>query len=480
MLSLLWVGLQVLNCEGQVLEANQPKNLEGIWLGSISIPNRTLRMAFQVSRETTGGYSATLSSLDQQAFGIPVKRVTLKESKVRFEIPAIGAVYEGHFRDPSHIDGKLKQGEREPTELALQRVEKLPVQPPRRPQEPDKPYPYHAEDVVYRNQDARVELAGTLTFPKSGGPFPAAILIPGSGPSDRDQTVWGHKKFLVLADYLTRRGIAVLRSDDRGVGESTGDFDSATIADLASDTSAAVAYLKSRSEIVADAIGLVGHSLGGDIAPLAAVQSPDVAFIVLMAGSASTMAEDIHYQTEQIYRRHGASDEAIALNRRINESVFAISKTVQDNRVAEEKLRETLSAFDAELAGLSEEDRGKVQLPETLDPGFYKMFLSPVFRHDLFYSTGDTLTKVSCPVLALHGELDTQVSPDNLRLIREALNAGGNTNCTVELLPGVNHVFQVAKTGAISEYRAIEETLAPHAMKRIADWILEHSDSEDP
>jgi hypothetical protein len=257
-------------------------------------------MAFEVSRETPGSYSATLSSVDQQAFGIPVKRVTRKQDKVRFDIPAIGAVYEGHFRDPSHIDGQLKQGDHEPTKLALQRVDKLPVQPPRRPQEPEKPYPYHVEDVVYQNQDARVELAGTLTFPKSGAPFPAAILIPGSGPSDRDQTVWGHKKFLVLADYLTRRGIAVLRSDDRGVGESTGDFDSATIADLASDTSAAVAYLKKRSEIVPDAIGLVGHSLGGDIAPLAAVQSPDVAFIVLMAGSASTMAEDIHYQTEQI------------------------------------------------------------------------------------------------------------------------------------------------------------------------------------
>jgi fermentation-respiration switch protein FrsA (DUF1100 family) len=199
-----------------------------------------------------------------------------------------------------------------------------------------------------------------------------------------------------------------------------------------------------------------------------------------MAGSAATLAEDIHYQTEEMYRRNGASKEAIALNRRINESVFAISKTVQDNRVAEEKLRETLSAFDADLAGLSEEDRGKVQLSETLDPDFYKMFLSSVFRHDLFHSTRDTLTKVKCPVLALHGELDTQVSPDNLRLIREALNAGGNTKCTTELLPEVNHVFQVAKTGAISEYRAIEETLAPNAMKRIADWILEHSDSEDP
>jgi hypothetical protein len=138
----VWVGLQVLTGEGQVLEADRSKSLEGIWLGSISIPNRTLRMAFEVSRETTGSYSATLSSLDQQAFGIPVKRVTLKEDKVCFEIPAIGAVYEGHFSDPSLIDGALKQGEREPAKLELRRVHKLPVQPPRRPQEPEKPYPY--------------------------------------------------------------------------------------------------------------------------------------------------------------------------------------------------------------------------------------------------------------------------------------------------------------------------------------------------
>ncbi|GAG85300.1 unnamed protein product, partial [marine sediment metagenome] len=161
------------------------------------------------------------------------------------------------------------------------------------------------EEVTYENKKDGVTLAGTLTMPKTGGPHPTVLLIPGSGPNDRDETIWGHRVFLVLADHLTRQGIAVLRADDRGVGESTGDFSAATIADLARDACAGVEYLKTRPEIDARKIGLVGHSLGANVAPLAATQSPDVAFIVLMAGASNTLAEGIHNQCQMIYRSAG-------------------------------------------------------------------------------------------------------------------------------------------------------------------------------
>ena len=165
-----------------------------------------------------------------------------------------------------------------------------------RPQEPKKPYPYIEEEVVYENKEAEITLAGTLTLPPGKSSFPAVLLITGSGPQDRDETVYGHYPFLVLADYLTRQGVAVLRVDDRGVGESTGDFSQATSEDFASDVLAGIGYLKTRKEINPEQIGLIGHSEGGLIAPMVAIKSPDVAFIILMAGTGLTGEEILYLQ----------------------------------------------------------------------------------------------------------------------------------------------------------------------------------------
>ena len=305
---------------------------------------------------------------------------------------------------------------------------------------------------------------------------PAVLLIPGSGPNDRDETIWGHRVFLVLADHLTRQGVAVLRADDRGVGGSTGDFSSATIADFARDACAGVEYLKTRPEIDARKIGLVGHSLGANIAPLAATQSPDVAFIVLMAGASNTLAEGIHLQCQLIYRSEGASEAAIALNQAINEQTFAIIKDEPDDGAAEEKIRDVLERFNPEVAKLSEEDKRRVELSDPLDFAGYRGFLSPAMRFDLFYDTREPLRKVSCPVLAINGDKDIQVpSQVNLKGIEEALKAGGNTNYTVKELPGLNHLFQTAATGAIAEYSKIEETISPSALELISDWIKEQT-----
>lgn len=480
---LLATGLFVLSCSpfaGMVADrADQTaaeNSLEGIWLGKVMVTEEGLRMAFEVTRDQDGTLTATMSVIDQDAFGIPVAAIGFDSKNVRFDISAINCVYEGMMPDNSTIVGAIRQGDSDPDDLILRRVDQLPVTAPKRPQEPEKPYPYKEEEVTYGNKKDGVTLAGTLTLPQTGGPHPAVLLIPGSGPNDRDETIWGHRVFLVLADHLTRQGIAVLRADDRGVGESTGDFSAATIADLARDACVGVEYLKTRPEIDAGKIGLVGHSLGASVAPLAATQSPDVAFIVLMAGASNTLAEGIHNQCQLIYRSAGASEAAIALNQAINEEIITVIKNEPDDPAAEEKIRDVLERFNPEVAKLSEEDKRMVELSDPLDFASYRGFLSPAMRFDLFYDTRESLCKVSCPVLAINGDKDIQVlSQVSLKGIEEALKAGGNPDYTVKELPGLNHLFQTAATGAIDEYSKIEETISPSALVLISGWIKEQT-----
>jgi fermentation-respiration switch protein FrsA (DUF1100 family) len=338
--------------------------------------------------------------------------------------------------------------------LVLERTEKTPEL--HRPQEPKSPYPYRVEEVVYEN--AGITLAGTLTLPDSGAPFPAVLLISGSGAQDRDETMFGHRPFLVLADNLTRRGIAVLRVDDRGVGGSTGDLSQATSEDLADDVLAGVEYLKTREEINPQQIGLIGHSEGGIIAPIVAVQSPDVAFIVMMAGTGLPGEDILYTQGALIARANGVSEEEIAQNRVLQERLFAVLKQEQNDTVAEEKLREILDETE-----LSEENK-QTQI---------QTMLTPWFRYFLTYDPAPTLMNVQIPVLAINGEKDLQVPPkENLQAIEEALEAGGNQDYTIKELPGLNHLFQTAQTGLPSEYAKIEETMSPSALTVIGDWIV--------
>lgn len=454
--------------------ASSDAGIEGNWMGKLG----ELRVVFRIAVNEDGTYTAFTDSPDQDAFDIPVNKVVFEDGNVRLEVNLLNAVYEGKLVDDSTIEGALKpQGGSFP--LVLKRVEEVPGRKYLRPQEPKKPYPYREEEVVYENKEAGVKLAGTLTLPPSGGPFPAALLIPATGPNDRDELVWGHRIFLVLADHLTRQGIAVLRVDDRGVGGSTGDFSTVTFETSADDALAGVQYLKTRSEIAPDRIGVIGHSYGGIVAPLLAAQSPDVAYIVLMAGVGTTLEEGIHLQTEAYYRLAGASEEAIALNRTINQRIFDLLRVEKDDSVAEGKISEILEELNPQVAKLSEEDRRKVELSYPLKFDSYKGFLSPGARYDFFHDPRAALMKVKCPVLAIIGEKDKQVPPKrNLEEIEKALESGGNEDYMVKELPGLNHLFQTAETGAESEYAKIEETISPVALELMSGWILERTRAE--
>ena len=449
-----------------------PPDLAGIWQGVLKIGGIELRLVIKVSKTKDEQYTATLDSPDQGAKDIPASLVSFTNGDVKIEVKLISGVYSGKMSDDNTITGEWKQG---PTALPLimKRTDKAP-EAPRRPQEPQKPFPYQEEEVTYDNLKAGIKLAGTLTTPKTGGPFPAAILISGSGPQDRNEALLGHKPFLVLADYLTRQGLAVLRFDDRGVGKSTGEFAKATSADFATDVLAGVEYLKTRKEIDPKKIGLIGHSEGGLIAPMVAAQSADAAFIVLMAGPGISGEEILHLQSGLIARAGGVNEAAIAKNLALQKKMFAVIKAEKDNAAAAKKLH---PIWTQALATLTEEEKKALDFtgasPDSLFQAQIKQLLSPWFRYFLFHDPQTALKKVQCPVLAINGEKDLQVPPkENLAAIAQALKAGGNKKFVIKELATLNHLFQTASTGAPAEYAKIEETMSPAALQAIGDWIL--------
>ena len=272
----------------------------------------------------------------------------------------------------------------------------------------------------------------------------------------------GHRPFLVLADHLTRHGVAVLRLDDRGVGESTGSFATATSVDFADDVLSVVEYLDQRSDV--GPIGLIGHSEGGLVAPMVANRSSDVRFVVLMAGPGLTGEEILYRQSDLIIKANGGTDEAAATNRAVQATMFAAVKEEHDPALLRTRFRE---ALEPALAGVPQEAR-EAQVQAQL-----AQVNSPWFRYFLTYDPVPALRVLDQPVLAINGEKDTQVPPkENLEAIRLALTEGGNDDVEIVELAGLNHLFQTAETGSPSEYATIEETMSPRALQTMTDWIL--------
>lgn len=447
------------------------KRIDGIWVGVLEVQSLKLRLVLKVARGADGALSAKLDSVDQAANDLPIDTITFEGQSVRFAAKNLGLSYEGTLsNDGAEISGQLKQG---PASYPL--TFKRTGEAPRlgRPQDPQKPYPYAEEEVAYENKRDGVRLAGTLTLPRAKGPFPAVLLITGSGPQDRNETILGHRPFLVLADYLTRRGIAVLRVDDRGVGGSSAGAPTATSENYAGDVLAGVEFLKNRKEINPLQIGLIGHSEGGMIAPMAAIRSKDIAFIVLIAGLGQRGDGVILLQTDLLLKASGTGDETIKQTHRIFERLFTILKKETDNTVAEKQIRETLNT---ETAAMTEGQR-KAFAPilATINTQI-PLYLSNWFRFFLKYDPHPTLTKVRIPVLAITGEKDLQAPPkENLSGIAAALKEGGNKDYTTVMLPQLNHLLQTSQTGLPSEYGEIEETISPVALQTISDWILKRT-----
>jgi len=433
-------------------------DIDGDWLGTLEVGGAKLRLQFHIT-STPEGFHATVDSLDQGAMAMPASAVTRGGSKLQVELKQINGSFSGTIdKDLTTIDGSWNQNGASAA-LVLKRVTNptKELAMPVRPQDPVKPYPYHEEDVVYDNKSAGNKLAATLTLPQGKGPFPAVVLITGSGPQDRDESLLGHRPFLVLADYLTRKGIVVLRADDRGIGKSTGTFATATTTDFATDAEAGIAYLKTRPEVNAHKIGLIGHSEGGIIAPMVAARNHDVAFIVMMAGSGVPGDEIIVEQLRLIMEAGGAPHDAAEKQAATEREILALVKQESDSAALEKKLRD-------KLAGT---------VPEAQVGAAIRQVNTPWMRYFISYDPAIALRQVTCPTLAINGEKDLQVPPkQNLPAIRKALETAGNKNAEVDELPGLNHLFQTATTGSPNEYAQISETISPVALEKITDWIV--------
>jgi pimeloyl-ACP methyl ester carboxylesterase len=442
--------------------------LDGDWDGTLqAAPGVKLRLAFHIK---TGphGTLATVDSVDQGANGLPVSGVSRAGSQVHLDLKQIAASFQGELA-PS---GQAIAGQW--TQMSLNKPLVLTRRPAgqaeatlNRPQTPVKPYPYREEEVVFDNPSAHVRLAGTLTLPRGEGPFPVVVLIAGSGPNTRNEPIFGHQIFLVLADHLTRQGVAVLRYDKRGTGASTGDYAQATTLDFADDVQAGMAYLKSRKDIDPRHIGLIGHSEGGLIAPMVAARDPSTAFIVMMAGPGVNGADILMEQGRLISKAMGMDEGKIEKTSAVRAQMIAIVRAEKDSAKAAAKLRLAL----AQTAKAQGE-------PDSVVDAQISVINSEWFRFFFDYDPASALSKVRCPVLAINGSLDLQVPPaQNLPAIRAAL--AGDRDVEIDELPGLNHLFQTAKTGSLAEYAASEETIAPLAMDVMTHWILKHEDSDD-
>lgn len=343
---------------------------------------------------------------------------------------------------------------------------------PRRPQEPIPPFPYRSEEVAFENTAAGITLAGTLTMPAESENkdenkgFAAVVLLSGSGVQNRDEEIFGHRPFLVLADYLARRGIACLRFDDRGAGGSGGDPATATSADLATDAAAALEYLHTRPEIDHSRTGLAGHSEGAILAFMTAADHPArTAFVISMAGPGVRGDEISVMQLEDIVVARGVPAEAIP---------SLAAKQRRDLALIIDNSPEVIEANIDSIAALMVP--GFALLPDdtkNLARSQIRGSNSPWSRFFMTHDPAEDIEKTKCPVLAIGGDKDLQVrSSVNLVAIGKALEAGGNRGFTAIEYPGLNHLFQTAGTGDPGEYGRIEETFSPQVLEDIADWIL--------
>ncbi|HRE79308.1 MAG TPA: alpha/beta fold hydrolase [Flavobacterium sp.] len=442
------------------------QDITGKWYGKLSVMGTELHMAFDfLSNNST--YNGTMDIPQQNAKGIPLSSVIFEDKTLVFKFDQANFSYSGKLNDSNEFEGIFSQnGQNLPLNLSRTQTE---VKKVKRPQEPKPPFDYEIEEVTFINEKDKITLGGTLTSPKSDN-FPVVILISGSGQQDRNSEILGHKPFWVIADYLTKNGIGVLRIDDRGIGQSGGDPATSTSYDFATDIEAAVTFVKTKKGVNPKKIGLIGHSEGGMIAPIVASKDKSISFIILLAGPGIPCDELLLEQTYLLGKATGMSETELTEARKINKSIYTIVKSEKSETEASNELEivfNTMFSQNPEFSNLNEADK-KQALNQQIAP-----LLSPWYRYFIRFKPEEYLKKVKCPVLVLNGENDLQVPPkSNMLGIKNALDKGGNKKVTLKEYPKLNHLFQESVTGSTEEYGAIEQTFSPTVLTDIKDWIL--------
>lgn len=427
------------------------------WGGQLDLSkDKSITIVFRLWLENNS-VKASMDSPNQGVKDIPADSVVIKANTVYISIDSFKISYKGTFNEKdTSIFGTFSQGNF--NQDILLKPYKV-----NRPQEPKKPYPYKEIEVTVPN--GSIILSATLTLPEGKGPYPAVVLISGSGPQDRNEELFYHKPFMVIADYLTRNGFAVLRFDDRGTAKSTGDYKTAAINEFASDAYAAFTFLKNYPGVNPAKVGLIGHSEGGMIAPLLASQHPEIAFIILMAGPGIRGDQLLLLQSELIYKNAKVPANALKTDQETKKKAFAVILSESDTAKIRTKIKKIYSKVD-------ESDLLQLGMKKSQIDLVVKQYTTPELLSIIRFDPCPVLKKVKCPVLALDGDKDMQVpSKQNLKAVQTCLAEGGNTNVTIKELWYLNHLFQSATTGAISEYYEIEETVSPVALDAMGEWL---------
>ncbi|QQT28049.1 alpha/beta hydrolase family protein [Sphingobacterium spiritivorum] len=421
------------------------QNIIGTWKGTLNASGQEIPLVFHIN-QSNGKFSGKMDSPRQGAIGLPLSEVSFGKNQVTFKMASAGIVFQGELTK-NIITGLFQQGG---GNIPLRLTRSLDtVTVIKRPQEPEGPFPYKEENVTFENPVSKVTLAGTLTLPAKGRNFPAVVLVTGSGPQNRDSELFGHKPFKLIADYLTRRGFAVLRYDDRGVGASTGSFGTATTRDFANDALAAINFLRIRTDINIRKIGVIGHSEGGMIAPLLASEDKDIAFIAMLAGPAIAIDSLMILQNYAIGKAYGMSEDKLQQAKELNNRVYKVLKS----NLSDEEVKKQLADVAANDKELSE-------------------FTSKWFRYFIRFDPVPVLKAVKCPIFAVYGGKDLQVPAEqNLNSVYKISEANRHKMDFIKMYPDLNHLFQHAHTGLINEYGELEETFSEDVLKDLFSWL---------
>lgn len=447
------------------------QNITGNWTGTTNIgKGKKIIFNFNISADESKKFNTVISIPTAGVSGLKPEKTTFENNKLVVDGSNIGIGFSGIYNPQTKtIKGVFKEGINT-INLSLSKDDfDVSYERPKRPQEPKKPLPYISENISFKSVEEKVVLAGTLTKPKSDKKLPAVILISGSGPSDRDETFANHKPFLVISDYLTRNGIAVLRYDDRGRGSSTGNYANATTFDFAKDAAGAIQYLKQRKDIKTNSIGIIGHSEGGIIAPLVINKLMEkVAFIITMAGTAIPGSELSLIQSKTLRPFPVPDEEAYEVA--IREAINIASKNGE-----REEIKTKLKAhYYKTIKPILDKVTGNEKQSETIIQSFVEDRTKPWSRYFYKYNPADEYQKIKVPVLGLYGTKDIQVLAEiNAPALEKALKNSKSKNYQVKVFEGMNHLFQKADTGKISEYEKIEQTISPLVLNEMLSFINE-------
>ncbi|MBR3947317.1 MAG: alpha/beta fold hydrolase [Bacteroidales bacterium] len=433
------------------------QNLKGTWNGDLDLNGISLAIVVNIN-----GFSAdsiTMDSPEQSAFGIKVDNAEFNEDGFKLEIVSLKASLIGENPVGDSIKCEFTQyGTSFP--LTLKRGNYVP-----KPKKQDpKDFPYIVEEVEIFNPETNVKLAGTLTVPYDYKCDKIVILVSGSGLQNRNEEILGHKPFLVLSDYLTRNGIAVIRYDDRGFAKSTGDATNATTYDLSLDAESVVKYIKNDSRLKNMKVGIIGHSEGGMIAPMVAARNSDVDFVVMLAGPAVNIWQLMARQNYDVLSSNGISEDIAKQYAQLASKTY---KILNDKKSSIDDKKAKIRANMNEMEKLAPSGYDEETLQANLD-----MLFSPWMSYFIDFNPQDYLCKVKVPLLALNGDKDVQVySKDNLAGVEKAMKKAKNKNYKTIELKGLNHLFQKCIFGSPNFYGRNEETFNEDAMKTIAEWI---------